>query len=140
MKAKDTEGPFSKRLQELMQDHDPPLDIMGLADETGLFVYEHARKLVRGKTLPSESMTRELARFFGIDPEELSATVREDRFLREYGENSPTPVFNKEVAPFVHAWPLLTEQQRATLTHQLKSFVTANAKALEKGKAKGSAR
>lgn len=131
-------GPFAKRLNELMEEHDPPLDRMSLSDESGLLTYEHSRKLTQGLSLPSVMMARELARFFKIEPSEFETLLQEDKFERNFGEGAEKPIFNPELQPFVSAWPLLTKAQIRSLTSMLKDFVKENTKIKEAELAKKS--
>ncbi len=129
---KQTEQSFAARLQQLMDEHNPPWGIQELADAVQVS-YEHTRKMVRGLSVPSKFVIRALAEIFKIDASELEAVAKTDQFHRKYGEDSPTPIFNPEVAPFATAWTMLTEAQKTFLLTHLKTFVSKNAKAVTKG-------
>jgi hypothetical protein len=118
---------FADRLQRLMDEHDPPLGIKELADMLDTS-YEHARKMVRGLTVPSHFIVGAIAQLFGVDASELNEVAKLDSFHRKFGEGTPTPVFNSEVAPFASAWSVLTEGQKTQLLTLLKQFVSANAR------------
>jgi hypothetical protein len=117
---------FSERLQQLMEEHDPPLGIKELAD-TLQISYEHTRKMARGLSVPTRFLIRGLADVFGVDAAELESVAKTDMFQRKYGEMSTTPIFNPEVAPFATAWHMLTDPQKNALLSQLKTFMSKNA-------------
>ena len=125
---------FPQRLQQLMDEHNPPFDLKELADVVGCS-YEHARKMLRGITLPSKFLLQAIARVFDVDESELEAVVRATRFQKEYGTDAPGSVFNPEVLPFATAWPVLTDIQKSQLLSQLKKFVSANSAKLGARKA-----
>jgi hypothetical protein len=121
---------FAQRLEKLMQQHDPPLGIIDLSDKLQV-TYEHARKMVRGISVPTRFIILEIADIFGEDAAELVALAKADNFLRKFGPRSPTPIFNPEVTPFAEAWPHLTMEQKDTLLFLLSSFVREQASRLD---------
>ena len=116
---------FALELKRLMSEHDPPLDIKRLADSLSLS-YEHARKIVRGLSPPSELLARELARFFGVAPQRFTDLVRKDRFSREYGEEFEIPASNPGLREIVSAWAKLTDTQKKALLTMLEAFIAQN--------------
>lgn len=120
-----------------MESHDPPLGIKELADMIDTS-YEHARRMVRGALVPSKFVIRAIAQSFKVNPEELEAVAKTDKFKREYGDGTPTPIFNAEVAPFAKSWHMLRDDQRAALLRQLKGYLNDNLKIMQK-QSKGAA-
>lgn len=110
-----------------MDNHEPPLGIKEFADVLGIS-YEHSRKMVRGLAVPTRFLILAIAKEFGEDPGELERLAKEDSFRRKYGAESPTPIFNPEVAPFATAWHMLTDSQKNDLLARLKTHVAANTK------------
>lgn len=105
---------FAKRLQELMQQHNPPMGIIDLSDAVQVS-YETARRMVRGLAVPSCFIILAIANFFGADPAELEAVAKADRIRREFGVEIPLANFNPEVAVFNAAWRYLSEEQQTEL-------------------------
>lgn len=120
--------PFAEVLQGLMNERNPPLSIRDLSEESGLFVYEHARKLVRGITLPSDSMVRNMASFFGIEATYLLHVLKKDRFQREYGKDLDLTVGDPELSELTHSWSSLTHNQRESLLSQFRLFLAQNSR------------
>jgi transcriptional regulator with XRE-family HTH domain len=124
--AEETEGAFASELQRLMKEHDPPLGIRGLSISLGMFSYEHARKLYRGISLPSKSITFAIAHYFGVPPDPLYALVKRDQFVREYGDDFACQITDQGLASFVSSWGRLSEMQKKSLLLQLEIFTTQN--------------
>lgn len=125
---------FAERLKELMQDHTPPLDLKRLAEEADIS-YEHARKMVRGDTIPTKFIIRTLATFFKVESSPLEALANSDRFSKKYGKHAPASVFNPDIAPFAKGWDMLTETQRVSLLNQLKTYLEKNLARTQQGQA-----
>jgi transcriptional regulator with XRE-family HTH domain len=119
-------GVFARELNRLMKQHDPPLDIGGLSTTSGVLGYEHARRSVRGIVVPSDSIVRELARFFGVEVQTLVRIAKNDRLAREYGESCEMLMIEPELAEFGSAWSTLTDNQKESLKTQLDLFLKQN--------------
>ena len=119
---------FADLLQRLMNEHDPPLDIMGLSD--GIHTsYEHARKMVRGILVPSPFVIRALAELFAVPESDLVHAANQDKIERKFGGDK-SMLIHPEVVPFASAWPMLSEEHKTALLTLLKKSVAESAKKL----------
>jgi transcriptional regulator with XRE-family HTH domain len=80
----DPKNKFAEHLATLMEEHDPPLGIKELAEAIGI-TYEHARRLVRGLSIPSPAILIVLADVFGVDRGVLQGLAKTTKFERQYG-------------------------------------------------------
>jgi len=113
---------FANRLRELMLQHNPPMQIIDLSDALQV-TYEAARKMVRGRGVPSRFVILEIANFFGTDSADLEAVARADRLRRKYGAEFLLAILDPEVALFNGAWPHLTEEQKTELLARLLDYL-----------------
>lgn len=60
------------------------MSIINLSDKTGMS-YEHARKLLRGKTMPSPLMLKAICEAMGLDHDEMNRLVTADRIRMRFG-------------------------------------------------------
>lgn len=117
---------FAERLQELMDNHEPkPVGLLELSQKIRVS-YEHCRKILRGKSVPSHFIIAAIAKFFKEDADELEQIAKADTFQRKYADQFPAPEFNKELAVVQKAWPLLEEEQQAEVLALIKNFVSEN--------------
>jgi hypothetical protein len=110
-------GEFARELGRLMMEHNPPLDIKGLAVSSELFTYEHARKLVRGITLPSRLMLYGLARFFGVPSDTLCRLAQRDRLVRQEGADP-------DLASIISLWDSMSAGQKKIIIDHCTSFAS----------------
>jgi hypothetical protein len=102
------------------------LGIGDLVEPTDLS-YEHARRIVRGESVPSLPVLRLICNFLGLNFEEMKKLAMEDSLRRKYGD---VPIEmagkNPEMDPIERAWPHLTKKQKATVVTMVKDWAKAN--------------
>ena len=69
---------IAENVRQLMEDHDPPLSIRGLAEETDLN-HSTLHKFLQGHHQPRYAMISTLAKFFSVGVEALEKTPRRRR-------------------------------------------------------------
>jgi hypothetical protein len=74
---------FSVAVLEALEAKDK--SIGWLADATKI-TYEHARKLVRGKTFPSKLLLPQIIKVLGLDKQKITQMVIADRLRKQFGE------------------------------------------------------
>jgi hypothetical protein len=112
------------RLEKDMKDRDMSIDDLREVIQT---MSETARRFVRGLAVPSNSVLKIMADYFGWDFEEVKAIAIRDRERIKHGDlvdvaHGRDPNSYK----FVLSWPLLTKQQRKVLNDQLNDFLKMN--------------
>jgi hypothetical protein len=119
------EQTFAQRLKELMARHDPPLGGYQLAPRIA-YSYEAVRRVTTGKQLPGPHFVHSVASLFGVDEAELQAIAKRDKFLREFGLDPDTAIFDPRLRPVLKAWPLLTDDQKAAMKSLQLNFLREN--------------
>jgi transcriptional regulator with XRE-family HTH domain len=118
----DPKNKFAEHLATLMEEHDPPLGIKELAEAIGI-TYEHARRLVRGLSIPSPAILIVLADVFGVDRGVLQGLAK-----------TPSALAHPEVEMIAKAWNMLSEKQRAEILTLVKRSLHENNKNVKAGK------
>jgi transcriptional regulator with XRE-family HTH domain len=129
----DPKNKFAEHLATLMEEHDPPLGIKELAEAIGI-TYEHARRLVRGLSIPSPAILIVLADVFGVDRGVLQGLAKTTKFERQYGRTAPSALAHPEVEMIAKAWNMLSEKQRAEILTLVKRSLHENNKNVKAGK------
>src|ERR1700688_1209226 len=89
------------------------------------YSYEQMRKLVQGRSWPSEELLRSLCKFLAMDYDESMNAVTSDRMERSYGTTEAYKALGKDprlsdIEPYL---PLLSEQEWGMLVAQIAGYV-----------------
>jgi transcriptional regulator with XRE-family HTH domain len=104
------------------------LDIKAVADKLGS-TYEYVRRMVRGLSIPSKYMVRNVAQILNIDEKEMEEMMVADNIRLKHGEAGlRVQGKNPELEPFERGWHLLNKQQKEIILTQYKTFVAQQRK------------
>jgi hypothetical protein len=102
-------GFFNARLEQRVIEMELPLP--KLARRVGV-TYEHIRKLIMGRCLPSDSLLEQLCGTLGISKREMNARVAKDRVIFRFGDAAWSACgLDPKLAPFYIVVPLLSREQ-----------------------------
>ena len=116
--------PDNTQLGELLQQNmgEAGLDIRALS-ETLEITYEHARRLVRGESLPSKYLLPLIAKAVKIPLKQLQMVTTQDRIRRTHGTipmemagHLPT------LEPVEHLWGKLSGEQQAVVVDMVRGM------------------
>ena len=117
---------LTARMQELK------LSIAELAEKVGTS-YEYVRKIVKGDTVPSEFMVRELSEALKINRAELELLTVADRIRVKFG-TIPLELAGKnpELEPLERVWNHLSQEHKADLIAQAQAWAKRDREAMKK--------
>lgn len=117
---------LTARMQELK------LSIAELAEKVGTS-YEYVRKIVKGDTVPSEFMVRELSEALKINRAELERLTVADRIRVKFG-TIPLELAGKnpELEPLERVWNHLSQEHKADLIAQAQAWAKRDREAMKK--------
>lgn len=120
----ESQGQFSTALVVAM--NTAGLTIKDLAEKTDM-TYENARRLVKGMTLPSKYVLKEICKILKLDFAKMENMVIADKFRRKFGDTSVDLMGHRpSLAPLEEIWDHLTEDQQKDLIAMAKGLLRRN--------------
>ena len=88
------------------------MSIKDLSKQTGT-TYEHTRRMVRGESIPSFYLLRDVCPVLGLDINETEEVAKADRIVKKHGD-LPSTLTTRVVGlePIERVWLILTEDQK----------------------------
>ena len=85
--------------------------------------YEHARRFVRGESVPSTIVLKEICAYLKLPFEELNVKAKADRMQKDYG-NLPLVLAGKNptLEPLDRVWNDLTEAQQQDIINMARAW------------------
>lgn len=115
---------LSERLQSAMDA--AGISIRDIAEQTG-GSYENIRRVVKGMTIPSESLLRSICEVVGLDRHEMSKLARADKIRIKFG-TVPLELSGKKpgMELLERAWDDLTPDQQNGITTMAQGWAKQN--------------
>ena len=103
------------KINEALEDRGISIRAFAIAMEA---TYEHIRRIVRGESLPSKPMLRQMAEHLGLDASELIQDLAFDSITKRWG-GLPQELSNKKpgMATIERCWDDLNPEQQEDLTN-----------------------
>lgn len=118
------------RLHEIAQQKGYSIERITEQTDVG---YEQVRRTLRGLTIPSKPVLRQICDFLKLDFEEFNRIRSRDEIRKKHGI-SVLREFNLEtdLAKLETAWPTLRNEQKRLLLGMLESFLKENSNVLSR--------
>lgn len=115
---------LSVKLQQAMDA--AGISIRDVAEQTGSS-YENIRRLVKGMSIPSESLLRSICEVVGLDRGEMSKLARADKMRKTYG-TVPLELAGKKpgMELLERVWDDLTREQQHGITTMAQGWAKMN--------------
>jgi transcriptional regulator with XRE-family HTH domain len=95
--------------------------------------YEQVRRILRGLTIPSKPVLRQICEFLKLDFEEFSRIRSRDEIRKKHGVNVLREFsLEHDLAKLETAWPSLRDEQKRLLLGMLESFLKENSNTLSR--------
>jgi DNA-binding phage protein len=111
---------FAQYLRLAMLDKSMKIgDIASSAD----FSYEHLRKIFNGEAVPSKQTLHIVVKVAGLDLKKAERLATNDKIRAKYGKTiAEVANKNPELGPIEAAWPLLSREQKQTVTQLVQTM------------------